>query len=93
MQRQASAKSDRAASKAAGLAEAGGQNLPAWREVLAPHPDVATQQFHAAEFAADLHTVATDQAEGEYGQPVPFFERTYLTEGLRRPAGPGRPAA
>ena len=81
--RQASAKSDRAASRAAGLAEAGGQNLPAWREVLAPHPDVATQQFHAAEFAADLHTVATDQAEGEYGQPVPFFERTYLTEGLR----------
>lgn len=83
VQRQSTAKSDRAASKAAGLAEAGGQNLPAWREVLAPHPDVATQQFHAAEFAADLHTAATDQADNEYGQPVPFFERTYLTEGLR----------
>lgn len=83
VQRQASAKSDRAASRAVGLAEAGGENLPAWRNVLHPHPDVATKRFHAAEFAADLHTVATDQADNEYSQPVAFFERTYLTEGLR----------
>src|SRR4051795_6973967 len=58
--------------------------LRPWREVLAPHDDVATGNFQAAEFAADLYKVAaTDEASKDYAEPVQFFERTYLTEGLR----------
>jgi len=58
--------------------------LRPWREVLAPHDDVATGNFQAAEFAADLHKVAATQDAGkDYAEPVQFFARTYLTEGLR----------
>ena len=58
--------------------------LRPWREVLAPHDDVATGNFQAAEFAADLHKVAaTEEAGKDYAEPVQFFSRTYLTEGLR----------
>ncbi len=64
-----------------------GQGLKPWREVLRPHDDVATGNFSASEFAADLHMVAfagEDQTVGmEYREPVQFFRRTYLTEGLR----------
>jgi len=58
--------------------------LRPWREVLEPHKDVATGNFQAAEFAADLYKVAeTEDAGKDYAKPVQFFERTYLTEGLR----------
>ena len=58
--------------------------LRPWREVLAPHEDVATGNFQAAEFAADLYKVAaTEDAGKDYAEPVQFFARTYLTEGLR----------
>src|SRR4051794_35332376 len=58
--------------------------LRPWREVLAPHDDVATGNFQAAEFAADLYKVAaTKDAGQDYAEPVQFFARTYLTEGLR----------
>jgi predicted AAA+ superfamily ATPase len=58
--------------------------LRPWREVLAPHDDVATGNFQAAEFAADLYKVsATNDAGKDYADPVQFFARTYLTDGLR----------
>lgn len=58
--------------------------LKPWREVLRPHDDVATGNFHASEFAADLYKVATGtEADADYSDPVEFFRRTYLTEGLR----------
>ena len=58
--------------------------LRPWREVLPPHDDVCTGNFQAAEFAADLFKVATtDDAGKDYAEPVQFFARTYLTEGLR----------
>ncbi|MDQ3759611.1 MAG: Swt1 family HEPN domain-containing protein, partial [Actinomycetota bacterium] len=58
--------------------------LRPWREILAPHDDVATGNFQAAEFAADLYKVAATQDAGkDYAEPVQFFARTYLTEGLR----------
>ena len=62
-----------------------GIGLKPWREVLTPHEDVATDRYDAAEFAADLHVVATGSREvgPEYRDPVQFFRRTYLTEGLR----------
>lgn len=55
-----------------------------WREVVTPHPDVARGTYLAAEFAADLWKVhAGEGASSEYADPVEFFRRTYLTEGLR----------
>lgn len=59
--------------------------LAPWRQVLKPRDEVATGNFHASEFAADLFKVARDDAgtAGEYSDPSEFFARTYLTEGLR----------
>jgi hypothetical protein len=64
---------------------AGSEGLPAWREVLQPHEDVASGNFKASEFAADLYKVSTGDPEQskEYTDPAEFFARTYLTEGLR----------
>lgn len=57
--------------------------LKPWREVLQPHDDVATGNFHASEFAADLFKVASGgEADSDYADPFEFFNRTYLTEGL-----------
>ena len=76
-------KDDRKALKSATVTpESAG--LRPWREVLAPHDDVATGNFQAAEFAADLYKVAaTEEAGRDYAEPVQFLARTYLTEGLR----------
>lgn len=58
--------------------------LRPWRDVLPPHTDVATGNFHASEFAADLFKVATGgEVDADYSDPAEFFRRTYLTEGLR----------
>lgn len=57
--------------------------LKPWREVLPPHDDVATGNFAASEFAADLHKVAFGgEQDAGYTDAVEFFRRTYLTEGL-----------
>ena len=56
--------------------------LPAWREVAEPHDDVASGRFQLAEFAADLHQVWQGEAPAEYGDPVEFYRRTFITEGL-----------
>ena len=57
--------------------------LAPWREVVAPHPDVAQGRFEQAEFAADLYQVHHGKADEEYQDPKAFFARTYITEGLR----------
>lgn len=60
-----------------------GSGMKPWREVITPHEDVAGGGFSASEFAADLHLVHQGAATSpEYGDPVEFFNRTYLTEGL-----------
>jgi predicted AAA+ superfamily ATPase len=57
--------------------------LKPWREVLPPHHDVATGNFAASEFAADLYKVAFGgEKDSGYADAVEFFRRTYLTEGL-----------
>jgi predicted AAA+ superfamily ATPase len=53
-----------------------------WREIVEPHPDVATGEFQQAEFAADLGKVHNGSAPSEYSNPKEFFSRTYLTDGL-----------
>ena len=56
--------------------------LKPWREIVSPHKDVANGRYLQAEFAADLSQVLAGTAEPEYQQPIEFFRRTYLTEGL-----------
>ncbi len=58
--------------------------LRPWREIVTPHPDVASGRYQQAEFAADLAAVHyRTTGESEYLDPEEFFRRTYLTEGLR----------
>lgn len=58
--------------------------LKPWRQIITPHPDVASGNFQQAEFAADLWRVYQDgESAGEYGKPIDFFNRTYLTNGIR----------
>lgn len=58
-------------------------NLKPWREVVNPHPDVASGRYQQAEFAADLWQVHLGEGSDEYRDPVQFFRRTYLTRSLR----------
>lgn len=57
--------------------------LPSWRDVMQPHPDVAQGRYKNAEFAANLHQVARGEGAFEYRDPVEFFARTYVTEGMK----------
>ena len=59
-------------------------SLKPWREVVAPHPDVASGRFQQAEFAADLWQVHLGEGSDEYRDPVEFFRRTFLTKSLQR---------
>ncbi len=58
--------------------------LKPWREVVTPHPDVASGRYQQAEFAADLWQVFQKEGSDEYKDPTEFFRRTFITEGLRR---------
>ncbi|MBZ2178820.1 MAG: DUF499 domain-containing protein [Acidobacteria bacterium] len=58
--------------------------LKPWREIVAPHPDVATGRYQQAEFAADLWQVHLGEGSDEYKKPTEFFRRTFLTESLKR---------
>ena len=58
--------------------------LKPWREVIQPSTDVAQGTFQQAEFAADLQQVYEGRANAtEYGDPVSFFNHTYITPGIR----------
>jgi predicted AAA+ superfamily ATPase len=54
-----------------------------WREIAIPHTDVLKGTFQQAEFAADITAVHSGKAPTEYQDPTAFFERTYITEGMR----------
>lgn len=68
---------------AVAMPDLGEKGLAPWRDVVRPHPDIASGDYGQAEYAADLHQVAHGQGSEEYVDPVRFFERTYLTQGLR----------
>lgn len=76
------AKPKKKTASAAVLTKNVGKNLPSWRDVMEPHPDVAEGRYKAAEFAADLAQVARGEGAYEYRDPVEFFARTYVTEGM-----------
>lgn len=54
-----------------------------WKDVIAPHPDVASGRYIQAEFAADLAQVLEGKADSEYQNPVEFYNRTYITGGIK----------
>lgn len=72
-------------------------SLKPWREIAVPHEDVHKGTFVQAEFAADITRVHDGSATAEYQDPVLFFQRTFITEGMealltsvaRRLAGQG----
>jgi uncharacterized protein len=57
--------------------------LKPWREIAEPHSDVREGKFQQAEFAADLSRVHAGTANAEYQDPALFFQRTFITEGMR----------
>lgn len=58
-------------------------SLKPWREIAKPHKDVLGGTFQESEFAADISQVASGVATPEYQDPVNFFSRTFITEGMR----------
>lgn len=78
------AQARRAVPRAEALLTEPAAGLRPWREVIQPHDDVARGRFALAEFAADLHQVALGEGAEEYADPVAFFQRTFLTAGLRQ---------
>lgn len=58
-------------------------SLKPWREIAAPHPDVLEGTFQQSEFAADISAVRDGRAPREYQDAAAFFERTFITEGMR----------
>jgi len=58
-------------------------SLKPWREIAIPHEDVLKGTFQQAEFAADLSRVHDGTATAEYQNPALFYQRTFITEGMR----------
>ena len=58
-------------------------NIKPWRELAEPHEDVRKGTFQQSEFAADLTRVKAGTAAPEYLDPALFFQRTFITEGMR----------
>ena len=58
-------------------------SLKPWREIAIPHEDVLKGTFQQAEFAADISRVHQGTASDEYQDPALFFQRTFITEGMR----------
>lgn len=54
-----------------------------WREIALPHQDVLEGTFQQAEFAADITAVRSGKAMREYQDAIAFFQRTFITEGMR----------
>lgn len=57
--------------------------LKPWREIAIPHEDVLRGTFQQAEFAADISRVHAGTATQEYQDAGLFFQRTFITEGMR----------
>jgi hypothetical protein len=66
-----------------GIERSPSAGLKPWRQIVTPHPDVASGKYQDAEFAADLWQVYHNRGSDEYKDPTEFFRRTYLTDGLK----------
>jgi len=55
-----------------------------WRQIAEPNTDVALGRYRQAEFAADLSQIIREgNALPEYKDPVEFYNRTFITRGMR----------
>jgi len=54
-----------------------------WREIAVPNDDVLQGKFQESEFAADISSVHRGDAKAEYQDAETFFNRTFITEGMR----------
>lgn len=59
----------------------------AWRTVVTPHDNIKQGKVKQNDFAASLADVLNKAGNPDYSDPVRFFNRTFLTEGLRQLAG------
>ena len=57
--------------------------LPSWWQVTTPHKDIREGKLSEAIFAADLGDVVYAKAPLEYKDASTFFQKTYLTQGLK----------
>ena len=57
--------------------------LKPWREVIVPHHDVVNGTYQQAQFAANLDDVQRGVSSPEYGDPIEFYKRTFITDGLK----------
>ena len=61
--------------------------LPPWRTVARPHSDIIQGRFDPSVFAANLARVVAGNAPYDYTEPGRFFQKTYLTQGLKELLG------
>lgn len=60
------------------------KGLRPWREVMRPHSDVRNGVITNDTFAANLQSVAdAESAYDEYTNPIQFFNRSFITPGLK----------
>jgi predicted AAA+ superfamily ATPase len=57
--------------------------LKPWREIAVPHADVLAGTFQQSEFAADISSVRKGTAPAVYQDAHTFYDRTFITEGMR----------
>ena len=60
-----------------------GSPLKPWFEVCAPHYDIRDGNLDESRFAANLNDVAFGIASEEYANSAIFFNKTYVTAGMR----------
>ena len=58
-------------------------NLPAWFNNAIPHYDIRNARLDESIFAANLSEVALGTGPAVYTDPTLFFDKTYVTDGLR----------
>ncbi len=58
-----------------------------WRQVVSPHDNIKQGRVKQNDFAASLADVLNESGNPDYFDPVRFFNRTFLTGGLRILAG------
>lgn len=57
--------------------------MKSWKEIAIPHKDVLEGTLMQSEFAADISAVHSGKAAPEYQDAAAFYERTFITEGMR----------
>ncbi|HZW30174.1 MAG TPA: DUF499 domain-containing protein [Isosphaeraceae bacterium] len=58
--------------------------LKPWRQVATPHIDIRNGKFDSSVFAADLGEVLAGRGAVDYRDPVTFFGKTYLSDGITK---------